>query len=61
MNRRPYRTTPLKGAWSRTTGGFYHDGRFATLEDVVEHYDRVHGLGLDDGEKDELVEYVKSL
>jgi cytochrome c553 len=55
-----YRTTPLKGAWSRT-GGFYHDGRFATLADVVDHYNQAHVLGLDDSEKGALVEYLKSL
>jgi cytochrome c peroxidase len=22
-----------------TKGGFYHDGRFATLNEVVDHYD----------------------
>ncbi|HEV2262053.1 MAG TPA: hypothetical protein VGR69_07205 [Candidatus Rubrimentiphilum sp.] len=27
-------------------GGFYHDGRFATLDDVVGHYDTVFRLGL---------------
>src|SRR5262249_42170045 len=27
-----YRTTPLKGLWSHQKGGFYHDGRFATLD-----------------------------
>ena len=26
-----YRTTPLKGLWTHMKGGFYHDGRFATL------------------------------
>ena len=32
-----YRTTPLRGLCSRDQkGGFYHDGRFATLEDVVD-------------------------
>ena len=31
-----YRTAPLKGLWTHTKGGFYHDGRFATLLDVVE-------------------------
>jgi hypothetical protein len=34
-NRSPdkhYRTTPLKGLWSHQTGGFYHDGRFATRD-----------------------------
>src|SRR5688572_5333890 len=33
-----YRTTPLKGLWTHTKGGFYHDGRFATLKDVLRHY-----------------------
>jgi hypothetical protein len=30
-----YRTSPLDGLWTRTKGGFYHDGRFPTLLDVV--------------------------
>jgi cytochrome c peroxidase len=29
---------PLAGLWTRQTGGLYHDGRFATLLDVVKHY-----------------------
>ncbi|MEO8053941.1 MAG: hypothetical protein ABI768_02230, partial [Acidobacteriota bacterium] len=33
-----YRTTPLRGLFTRTKGGFYHDGRFPTLLDVVNHY-----------------------
>jgi hypothetical protein len=56
-----YRTTPLKGAWSRTKGGFYHDGRFPTLLSVVQHYNRVHDLRLSDTEMNDLVEYLKSL
>src|SRR5688500_2529492 len=56
-----YRTSPLKGLWTHTTGGFYHDGRFATLLDVVNHYDTHFGLGLSDAEKSDLVEYLKSL
>jgi hypothetical protein len=56
-----YRTTPLKGAWSRAKGGYYHDGRFATLRAVVEHYDRVFGLRLTETEMNDLVEYLKSL
>jgi hypothetical protein len=56
-----YRTTPLKGLWTRTKGGFYHDGRFATLMDVVNHYDTLFNLGLTDQEKADLVEYLKSL
>ena len=56
-----YRTTPLKGLWTHTKGGFYHDGRFATLSDVVEHYNGFFGLDLEDTEKNDLVEYMKSL
>jgi hypothetical protein len=56
-----YRTSPLKGLWTHTEGGFYHDGRFATLMDVVNHYDTHFGLGLTDAEKSDLVEYLKSL
>ena len=56
-----YRTSPLKGLWTHQTGGFYHDGRFATLLDVVNHYNNLGGLGLTDREKRDLVEYLKSL
>ena len=58
---RRYRTTPLKGLWTHQEGGFYHDGRFATLIDVVEHYDGFLQLGLNSGEKDDLVQYLLSL
>jgi hypothetical protein len=63
-NRSPdlmYRTSPLKGLWTHTKGGFYHDGRFATLLDVVNHYDTLFDLHLTEGEKADLVEYLKSL
>jgi hypothetical protein len=56
-----YRTTPLKGAWSHQSGGFYHDGRFPTLLAVVQHYNRVFNLRLTDVEMNDLVEYLKSL
>ena len=56
-----YRTTPLAGLFTRQKGGFYHDGRFATLRDVVDHYDRRFGLNLDEQAKRDLVEYLKSL
>jgi cytochrome c peroxidase len=42
-------------------GGFYHDGRFATLLDVVNHYNSFKKLNLSDREKNDLVEYLKSL
>ncbi|MEO5731574.1 MAG: hypothetical protein ABI134_18880, partial [Byssovorax sp.] len=46
-----YRTTPLRGLFTRAKGGFYHDGRFPTLLDVVEHYNAFFGLGLTDAQK----------
>ena len=42
-------------------GRFYHDGRFATLLDVVNHYNVHFNLGLTNREKLDLVEYLKSL
>jgi cytochrome c peroxidase len=56
-----YRTTPLNGLWTHTKGGFYHDGRFATLLDVVDHYNSCKSLGLSPGDETDLVEYLKSL
>ncbi len=56
-----YRTAPLKGLWTHTKGGFYHDGRFATLRHVVDHYNLQFALGLTSAEKTDLVEYLKSL
>ena len=63
-NRSPdkrYRTTPLHGLFAHSKGGFYHDGRFATLLDVVNHYNSFMALGLTDAEKNDIVEYLKSL
>jgi len=67
-----YRTTPLRGLWARMRAGdatdpsgnghgFYHDGRFRTLLDVVNHYDAHMGLGLSPDQKSDLVQYLKSL
>lgn len=56
-----YRTTPLRALFVREKGGFYHDGRFATYMDVVNHYDTFFALTLTDPEKFDLVEYLKSL
>jgi hypothetical protein len=62
-----YRTTPLHGLFTHGKRGYYHDGRFPTLLDVVNHYDQ-NGvgnggtpLGLSDQQKSDLVEYLKSL
>ena len=56
-----YRTAPLKGLWTHTKGGFYHDGRFATLGDVIDHYDGHLSLGLSGQEKEQLEQYLLSL
>ncbi len=56
-----YRTAPLKGLWTHGTGGYYHDGRFGTLLDVIEHYNDHQNLGLNTQQKNDLVEYLKSL
>jgi len=56
-----YRTAPLRGLWSHQTGGFYHDGRFATLLDVIDHYDGHFQLQLSDQEKADLVQFLLSL
>jgi hypothetical protein len=63
-NRSPektYVTQGLKGLWSHSKGGFYHDGRFKTLMDVVNHYNSCKNLNLTQAEKDDLVEYLKSI
>jgi len=56
-----YRTAPLAGLWSHQKGGFYHDGRFATLLDVVNHYDKQFNLRLTDSDKKDLIEYLKGI
>jgi hypothetical protein len=58
---RRYRTTPLAGLHARQRGGFYHDGRFADLRAVVDHYDRAFTLNLGEPQKRALVEFLKSL
>jgi hypothetical protein len=63
-NRAPdkaYRTAPLAALFTHQKGGFFHDGRFATLRDVVDHYDSFSHLGLTEPEKGDLIEYLKSL
>jgi len=72
-NRAPddtYRTMNLAGIYVRelgifmkqtNKGRFYHDGRFATLLDVVNSYNDRFNLGLTTQEKGDIVEYLKSL
>ena len=65
-----YKTMNLAGIFIRENGVFmspankgryYHDGRFPTLLDVVNHYNTHFSLGLTAQEKTDLVEYLKSL
>lgn len=56
-----YRTAPLAGLWAHQKGGFYHDGRFPTLLDVVDHYDKHLNLNLADQDKKDLIEYLKGI
>ncbi len=56
-----YRTAPLAGLWAHEKGGFYHDGRFATLLDVVNHYNTFSKLHLTEQEKADLVQYLRGL
>lgn len=65
-----YQTMNLAGVFVRerglymspqNKGRFYHDGRFKTLMDVVNSYNDRFSLGLSDQEKQDLVEYLKSL
>jgi len=59
-----YRTAPLRALWDTEKihkGGFYHDGRFATLEEVVNHYNDHLDLKLSDEEKSALIQYLKSI
>ena len=67
---RAYKTMNLAGLFVRENGlfmkaenkgRFYHDGRFATLANVVDHYNIFFKLGLDAQEQRDLVEYLKSL
>ena len=67
-----YRTTPLRGLFShdkfsslnpKRVSGYYHDGRFVTLKDVVDHYAAIPALGvsLQGTDEADLIEYLKSL
>ena len=56
-----YRTTPLSGLFVRAKPGFYHDGRFSDYRAVVDHYNNHLRLGLTEPEKNDLVEFLKSL
>jgi mono/diheme cytochrome c family protein len=54
-----YRTTPLRALWQHAP--YFHDGSAATLADVVEHYNTNQSLNLTEAQKQDLVEFLKSL
>jgi hypothetical protein len=56
-----YRTSPIGAISTHFKGGFYHDGRFADLNAVVDHYNTCMNLGLTASERSDLVQYVLSL
>ena len=56
---RLYRATPLRALWQHPP--YFHDGSATTLADVVEHYDSFLSLDLTVAQKEDLVEYLKSL
>jgi hypothetical protein len=54
-----YRTTPLRALWQHPP--YFHDGSAPDLRSVVEHYNEHFGLNLDEQQKNDLVEYLKTL
>jgi hypothetical protein len=54
-----YRTTPLRGLLQHPP--YFHDGSAATLEAVVERYDRHFNLKLSPVQKADLVAFLKTL
>jgi hypothetical protein len=63
-NRAPdlrYRTSPIGALFTHSKGGFYHDGRFPTLNAVVDHYNTCMNLGLTTSQKSDLIQYLLSL
>lgn len=54
-----YRTTPLRGLWQHPP--YFHDGSAKTLEDVIEHYDKILNLRLTRQQRRDLREYLKTL
>ncbi len=63
------RIPPLRGIFTRQwensngqkVGGFFHDARFESVRDVIDHFNAIWGLELGEDDKADLVEFVKSL
>jgi mono/diheme cytochrome c family protein len=54
-----YRTSPMRGVWQHPP--YFHNGKAATLEDVVSTYNQRKALGLSPDEVKDLAQYLKSL
>jgi cytochrome c5 len=54
-----YRATPLRGLWQHPP--YFHDGKAATLDAVVDHYVGALKLSLTADQKKDLVAYLKSI
>jgi cytochrome c peroxidase len=54
-----WRTTPLRALWQHAP--YFHDGSAADLLAVVNRYNTAFSLGLNDREKADLVEFLKTL
>lgn len=54
-----YKVPQLRGVWA--VGPYFHDGSAKRLIDVVNHYNQHFNLNLTNVEKDNLVEFLKSL
>jgi cytochrome c peroxidase len=55
----PIKTFPLRGI--KDSPPYLHDGRLLTLEDTVEFFNLILGLGLSGQEKKDMVEFMRSL
>jgi len=55
----PIKTFPLRGI--KDSPPYLHDGRLLTLEDTVEFFNLIQGLKLTKQEKQELVEFMRTL
>jgi len=55
----PIKTFPLRGI--KESPPYLHDGRLLTLEDTVEFFNLIQGLGLTDKEKEALVAFMYAL
>jgi cytochrome c peroxidase len=55
----PIKTFPLRGIKDSPT--YLHDGRLITLEDTVEFFNLVTGVKLTDGEKSDVVAFMRQL